>query len=434
MIRCTEDFHILEGKQTVYIYGAKNIAKRLYPVLKDRGYNIKGFLVTVPENNKEELYGLPIMHVSEVLEEREEAYIVVGVNPKFRREIVGSLLNYGFYHIVMLHESYVALLRDKLPQEIMDYFAETDYTPFFSDEVEESHSVLCNLNNPQRFKARIQTGWWFTQTKKYMNKRECYGHVLADKFENVWGPYNEVSHAQGSAKTDKELMKKCNFYSVRCHVDRPVDLSEIPQYMTEIQAGAALTHKNICKVKDNTGDNISERNRDFSECSAFYWIWKNQEKKEYTGVCHYRRHLAVSSASLLEEMNKGRDLVNTIPTIMYPSIGYFFDYNFFYERDCELMIEGIAKLHPEYMVDTYKLGKGEIYLANNIFVMKTEWFDKMCEFVFDVILYIDDFYREKGFVRQDRYAGYFFEYLYSIFIMHHAKEMDIAYTNMKFLQ
>lgn len=432
MIRATEDFRVLEGKSPIYIYGAKNIAKRLYPILRDKGYDIRGFLVTDPGNNPATLFGLPVIHILN-LEEKEKAYVVVGVNFMFRRQIVNDLLNKGIYNIVMMHDSYVEILRDGLGQHVIEFFDDVNYTPFYSDEVEKDHCVICNLEDPQRFKARIPSDWWFGPFMQ-IDKNLLIGHRLAEKFELDWGKFSEVGYLPGTAKSNKELTKLCNFYSVRCHVDKPINLSEIPGYLTEIQAGADLTTSKICSVRDNTGDNISNRNRDFSECSAFYWIWKNQEKKEYTGVCHYRRHLAASSASLVEEMKKGTDIISTIPTIMYPSIGEFFDTNFFFDKDRELMIEGMSKLFPEYIPTEYKLSKDVIYLANNIFVMKTELFDKMCEFVFGIILYIDDYYREKGFIRGDRYAGYLFEYLYATFVRHHAKELNIAYTNMKFLQ
>ena len=434
MVRNTEDFRVLEGKK-VYIYGAKKIAQRVYPILRDKGYNVQAFLVSVPENNANALFGLPVKWVNDVIEDAEDAYVVVAVNTQFRKEIVDNLLKLNFYHILMIHDSYLHIIRDHTNPEVIDYFEPYDYSVFYSDEVEFEHVILTNLADPQRFKCRVQSGWWFQMFMQHADKNDLYSNNLAERFERSWGAYHEVSHKAGTKQSDKKIQERCNMFAVRCHVDKPCDVDAIPAYITQIQAGAALTTKNVCTIKDNKGqDNISNRNRDFSECSAYYWIWKNQEKKEYTGVGHYRRHLAASSAALLEAMDQGVDVVNTIPTVMYPSIEYFFKYNFFYERDYELIIEAISKMHPEYMPAFYKLGKDNIYLANNICVMKTEWFDRMCQFVFDVLLYIDDYYYEKGFVREDRYAGYIYEYLYSVFILHHAKELNIAYTNMKFLQ
>ena len=43
---------------------------------------------------------------------------------------------------------------------------------------------------------------------------------------------------------------------------------------------------------DNTGNNISNKNRMYSENTGHYWVLKNyldNAKEEYIGFCHYRR-------------------------------------------------------------------------------------------------------------------------------------------------
>jgi len=43
--------------------------------------------------------------------------------------------------------------------------------------------------------------------------------------------------------------------------------------------------------RDNGGgDNIARLHSCFSELTAHYWAWKNLEKTEYIGFCHYRRY------------------------------------------------------------------------------------------------------------------------------------------------
>jgi len=47
-------------------------------------------------------------------------------------------------------------------------------------------------------------------------------------------------------------------------------------------------------IGDHTGDNISNRNANYGELTAHYWVMKNylpQCEEEYIGFCHYRRFL-----------------------------------------------------------------------------------------------------------------------------------------------
>ena len=44
-------------------------------------------------------------------------------------------------------------------------------------------------------------------------------------------------------------------------------------------------------VKDNTGDNISDKNPHYSELTGLYWAWKHISSR-YVGLVHYRRYFA----------------------------------------------------------------------------------------------------------------------------------------------
>ncbi|GBR74728.1 protein DUF4422, partial [Candidatus Termititenax aidoneus] len=64
-----------------------------------------------------------------------------------------------------------------------------------------------------------------------------------------------------------------------------------------IHCGKALSNLDLGIQGDDTGDNISAKNKNFCELTGLYWAWKNLKKLypnvEYVGLCHYRRYLAL---------------------------------------------------------------------------------------------------------------------------------------------
>ncbi|MEM4181812.1 MAG: DUF4422 domain-containing protein [Candidatus Pacearchaeota archaeon] len=79
------------------------------------------------------------------------------------------------------------------------------------------------------------------------------------------------------------------------HKDFPFIKDEIYQ---PIQAGRSISKIKLPKpwIGDDTGENISQKNREYCELTAMYWAWKNYKKignPDYIGLCHYRRYFAL---------------------------------------------------------------------------------------------------------------------------------------------
>ena len=75
---------------------------------------------------------------------------------------------------------------------------------------------------------------------------------------------------------------------IACHQPSPV-----PQhpFLFPIQVGSVLTQERFSgMLMDNTGENISEKNRSYCELTALYWAWKN-DTADWQGLFHYRRYL-----------------------------------------------------------------------------------------------------------------------------------------------
>lgn len=86
-----------------------------------------------------------------------------------------------------------------------------------------------------------------------------------------------------------EYKGKINIY-VSMHKDSYVAPNK---YLIPIQVGTALAEEEIPGVlHDNTGINISAKNKRYCELTAQYWAWKNVKDADYYGFWHYRRYFA----------------------------------------------------------------------------------------------------------------------------------------------
>lgn len=64
------------------------------------------------------------------------------------------------------------------------------------------------------------------------------------------------------------------------------DMFYVPEHalLEPIQVGTAIADKRMeGMLHDNTGENISEKNRMYCELTAQYWAWKNRPELDYYG-------------------------------------------------------------------------------------------------------------------------------------------------------
>ncbi|WP_277934536.1 DUF4422 domain-containing protein [Parablautia intestinalis] len=90
------------------------------------------------------------------------------------------------------------------------------------------------------------------------------------------------------------LNKDLHVYVAHSITDKTLkDVFPIRKFEIPIQVGAILTDKKIFSIRDDQGENISEKNRQYCELTALYWIWKN-DKSKYAGLSHYRRRFKIN--------------------------------------------------------------------------------------------------------------------------------------------
>ena len=73
---------------------------------------------------------------------------------------------------------------------------------------------------------------------------------------------------------------------------KQVDIPEIAGYKPIVVGKNEVSYSDF--VRDNTGDNIAEKNPNYCELTALYWMWKNDQKSDLVGLSHYRRFFSTN--------------------------------------------------------------------------------------------------------------------------------------------
>ncbi len=84
---------------------------------------------------------------------------------------------------------------------------------------------------------------------------------------------------------------------VCCH--KPDQVVDNPPYYP-IHVGKANSAHTLPYPGDDEGENISEKNPTFCECTGLYWAWKNLHDVQAVGLCHYRRYFDFHGQGLPE--------------------------------------------------------------------------------------------------------------------------------------
>ena len=151
--------------------------------------------------------------------------------------------------------------------------------------------------------------------------------------------------------------------------------------------------------KDNTGKNISKKNPYFCELTGLYWAWKNLDAN-YIGLVHYRRYFASKKKnknkfeSILTEKELQKYL-SDYDIIVPKKRKYWIEtiYNHYkhtmHIETLDETIKIISKKYPEYLNSVNKVMKKRSMHAFNMFIMKKEYLDEYCNWLFDILFELE---------------------------------------------
>lgn len=226
--------------------------------------------------------------------------------------------------------------------------------------------------------------------------------------------------------TDKECMSKI----IVCAHKQDFFISD-DLYMP-IQVGKSISNVDLGIQGDNSGDNISKKNREYCELTAHYWAWKNLKGIDQIGLAHYRRYLDFSNNSSVLLNAKPKSEVNSPKTDFnklldkYDIVLSNYDYHaasnkihYCYKHileDYEILRESLAELFPEYLpsFDHIMIRNNKASVGNMFF---TKWavFDAYSEWLFTLLFEVEKRVKLSPYDYQRRVFGFMAERLIDVY-------------------
>ena len=242
-------------------------------------------------------------------------------------------------------------------------------------------------------------------------------HLLMSKY------YQSIGKFPLAEEREMRFMEGNDFVLYEVVNDKDKLLSYHPDlfpFEVSIQAGASLSDVSIAEMKDNTGINISEKNRMYCEMSAVYWIWKNTDH-DWIGVEHYRRHLLVKPEMLKNDV----DAIMPLPYICYPhEMAQFL--RFTTENVLNALLKALKELHPDEYEEYHEILYGKYQYTYNLVCARRCVFDNYCKWFFEITEYMErTMGNEVPELLETRAFSYVAEVLTNLYFMYHQKDLRI---------
>lgn len=238
------------------------------------------------------------------------------------------------------------------------------------------------------------------------------------------------------------------------------------QFMIPIQVGRAiekepfmggkLSEKDISwlherMIGDDTGDNISAKNREYDVLTAYYWVWKHYKEignPKYIGFAAHRKWLALNPSGyrlfqgILDERSASvyQNILEKHKVITFD--GGFELYNHYKAHhiisDLDVMIKVIKQEYPEMskVADEVLYDKEKKHSIWNFWIMEKElafdYFEKLFHVMSKVEKEIGEEVKQRDFSTR-RVYGHLAERFFVIWLEYQIKQKEITpfYTDYK---
>ena len=270
-----------------------------------------------------------------------------------------------------------------------------------------------------------------------------YNHIAltSERWDELMKSYHakQGQFALLSDMPEGSIEPSVRIYMAKSHVDRPLQhMVSLPDYVYPIQVGRENTEIRIADIVDNTGDNISNRNCNYSELTGLYWIWKNKVcdcgENSYYGFGQYRRMLTFTQDDLLRLVDNDIDAVLPYPLLYEPSIHAHHE-RYIKSDDWDALLKAVEELEPEYKKCFDEILNQQYFYNYNVILAKKSVLCDYCSWLFPILMRTEELTDGKN--RSERYIGYMAETLETLYFIKNSKKskfggrLNIAHTLCK---
>lgn len=260
---------------------------------------------------------------------------------------------------------------------------------------------------------------------------------LKKYYASVGRPFVKIDDLQVNTDVDETECKELDarVYVAKSIYDRSlIEAYDLQEYEKEIQVGAALTEEKISAdiITDDVGENISNRNKQFCELTALYWIWKNA-KEDVVGLVHYRRHFTMPEDWLQRMTDNGVDVILPVPLYVVPNLeeNYRSRHD---ERDLDYMFAYMRKSHYEEYEELTQFWQNGLYSPCNMLIARKEVLNDLCEWLFPILFAVAEHGGQKEDSYLNRYPGFISERLISYYFDKNKDKYRLVFSDKNFLQ
>ena len=209
-----------------------------------------------------------------------------------------------------------------------------------------------------------------------------------------------------------------------------------------VQVGAAGAANDLGYSRDDSGDNISSKNKNYCELTGLYWAWKNLDA-DYVGLAHYRRHFTLRKGSDKKILpitgEELKPLLVNYDVLLPRKRNYFIDTTYdqyvhaHHKEDLDTTEAILKERYPEYLDAYNKVMKSTSGHRFNMFVMKKDIFDEYCGWLFSVLFELEKRLDISTYSAYDaRVFGFVGERLLDVWLMtNKVNSKDIPYVFME---